>query len=165
MKFRSARASTLVMAALLVIYLVFVVQYAVILITTGIPVGVALGVALIVLPVIGAGVLAADLVFVVRGERLLRMLEAEGGLPIDDLPRLPSGRPDAAAADAEFPRYRAEVEAAPSSWRAWLRLGLAYDASGDRKRARWATRQAIAFERAERAARSADSVGTEPHES
>jgi hypothetical protein len=121
--------------------------------TTGIPVGVALGAALIVLPVIGAGVLAADLIFVVRGERLLRVLEVEGGLPVDDLPRLPSGRPDSAVADAEFPRYRAEVEAAPASWRAWLRLGLAYDASGDRRRARWATRKAISLERAERSAR------------
>jgi len=150
MKFPSARASTLVMAALLVIYLVFVVQYAVILMTTGIPVGVTLGVALIVLPVIGAGLLAADLIFAFRGERLVRVLEGEGGLPVDDLPRLPSGRPDPAAADAEFPLYRAEVEADPASWRAWLRLGLAYDASGDRKRARWATRKAIALERAER---------------
>ena len=150
MKFPSARASTLVMAALLVIYLVFVVQYAVILMTTGIPVGVTLGVALIVLPVIGAGLLAADLIFAFRGERLVRVLEGEGGLPVDDLPRLPSGRHDPAAADAEFPLYRAEVEADPASWRAWLRLGLAYDASGDRKRARWATRKAIALERAER---------------
>lgn len=150
MKFPSARASTLVMAALLVIYLVFVVQYAVILMTTGIPVGVALGVALIVLPVIGAGLLAADLIFAFRGERLVRVLEGEGGLPVDDLPRLPSGRADPAAADAEFPRYRAEVEADPASWRAWLRLGLAYDASGDRRRARWATRKAIALERTER---------------
>ncbi len=153
MKFPSARASTLVMAALLVIYLVFVVQYAVILMTTGIPVGVALGVALIVLPVIGAGLLAADLLFAFRGERLVRVLEGEGGLAVDNLPRLPSGRPDPAAADAEFPRYRAEVEAAPASWRAWLRLGLAYDASGDRRRARWATRKAITLERAERAER------------
>ena len=34
------------------------------------------------------------------------------------------------------------------SWRAWLRLGLAYDASADRKRARWATREAIKLSRA-----------------
>jgi len=146
----AARTAALVMAALLVLYLVFVAQYAIILMTTGIPVGVALGAALIVLPLIGAGLLAADLIFVIRGERLLRTLEREGALPEDNLPRLPSGRPIPAAADAEFPRYRAEVEQAPESWRAWLRLGLAYDASGDRRRARWATRTAIALERAGR---------------
>ena len=145
-----ARAASLVMAALLVLYLVFVVNYALLLIGDDEPIAKALGFALIVLPFLGAGVLAADLVFVVRGERLVKRLGAEGGLPVDDLPRLPSGRPDPAAADLEFPRYQAEVESDPESWRAWLRLGLAYDASGDRRRARWATRKAIGLERAQR---------------
>ena len=145
-----ARAASLVMAALLVLYLVFVVNYALLLIGDDEPIAKALGFALIVLPFLGAGVLAADIIFVVRGERLVKRLGAEGGLPVDDLPRLPSGRPDPAAADLEFPRYRDEVEADPESWRAWLRLGLAYDASGDRARARWATRKAIALERSHR---------------
>jgi hypothetical protein len=142
-----SRAAALFMAALLVLYLVFVTQYAIILINTPVPVAKALGAALVVLPFIGAGVLVADLVFVVRGERLVKRLADEGGLPVDDLPRLPSGRPDPKAADAEFPKYQAEVEASPGSWRSWLRLGLAYDASGDRRRARWATRKAIALEK------------------
>ncbi|MCU1412378.1 MAG: hypothetical protein JWR04_3085 [Rhodoglobus sp.] len=145
-----ARVAALVMAALLVLYLVFVTNYALILINDDQPLAKAIGFALIVLPLLGAGVLAADLVFVVRGERLVRVLGAEGGLPVDDLPRLPSGRTDPAAADLEFPKYQAEVEAEPESWRAWLRLGLAYDASGDRRRARWATRKAIALERSHR---------------
>ena len=145
-----ARAASLVMAALLVLYLVFVVNYALVLIGDDEPIAKALGFALIVLPFLGAGVLAADLIFVVRGERLVKRLGAEGGLPVDDLPRLPSGRPDPVAADLQFPAYQAEVEADPESWRAWLRLGLAYDASGDRARARWATRKAIALERSHR---------------
>ena len=145
-----ARVAALVMAALLVLYLVFVTNYALILINDDQPLAKAIGFALIVLPVLGAGVLAADLVFVVRGEGLVKRLGTEGGLPVDDLPRLPSGRPDPAAADLEFPMYQAEVEAEPESWRAWLRLGLAYDASGDRRRARWATRRAIALERSHR---------------
>ena len=145
-----ARVASLVMAALLVLYLIFVVNYALLLIGDDEPIAKALGFALIVLPFLGAGVLAADIIFVVRGERLVKRLGAEGGLPVDDLPRLPSGRPDPAAADLEFPRYRDEVEADPESWRAWLRLGLAYDASGDRARARWATRKAIALERTHR---------------
>lgn len=145
-----ARIAALVMAALLVVYLVFVTNYALILINDDQPLAKAIGWALIVMPVLGAGVLAADLVFVVRGENLVKRLGAEGGLPVDDLPRLASGRPDPAAADLEFPRYQAEVESEPESWRAWLRLGLAYDASGDRRRARWATRRAIALERSHR---------------
>jgi hypothetical protein len=146
----TARIATIVMAALLVIYLVFVTNYAIALITSSEPIAKVMGFALIALPAIGAWVLAADLLFVVRGERLLSALGSEGGLPVDTLPRLPSGRIDATAADAEFPTYQAEVEADPQSWRAWLRLGLAYDASGDRRRARWATRRAIALHRSAR---------------
>ncbi|GGL02458.1 hypothetical protein GCM10007382_22970 [Salinibacterium xinjiangense] len=142
-----ARIATIVMAALLVLYLVFVTNYAILLITSVQPLAKVMGFALIVLPFIGGWVLVADLLFVVRGERLLAKLRSEGGLPVDNLPRLPSGRADPIAADAEFPVYQAEVEAAPESWRAWLRLGLAYDASGDRRRARWATRRAISLHR------------------
>lgn len=138
------------MAVLLVLYLVLVTQYALVLIGDSEPIAKAMGFALIVLPILGAGVLIADLVFVVRGERLVAKLGAEGGLPVDELPRLPSGRPDPVAADLEFPQYQTAVENDPESWRAWLRLGLAYDASGDRRRARWATRRAIALERAPR---------------
>ena len=39
------------------------------------------------------------------------------------------------------------MEAAPEDWRAWFRLGLAYDASGDRRRARKAIIRAISLER------------------
>ncbi|MCU1439779.1 MAG: hypothetical protein JWP85_776 [Rhodoglobus sp.] len=142
-----ARIAALVMAALLALYLVFVAQYAIRLLFDENGFAKGLGIALAVLPLLGAWALTAELVFVTRGERLVRLLGEEGGLPVDDLPRLPSGRPDPVAADREFPKYKAEVEGAPDSWRAWLRLGLAYDASGDRGRARWATRKAIALER------------------
>ena len=135
------------MAVLLAIYLVFVVNYAFVLIGTGIGVAIAMGVALLVLPLIAAWLLYREIAFVLRGERLVRRMGAAGELPIDDLPRLPSGRADAAAADAQFPAYKAAVEENPDSWRAWVLLGLAYDASGDRSRARWATREAIKLER------------------
>ena len=141
------KVAGLVMAALLVLYLVVVAQYALVLIGTEVPVAVAMGIALLVLPLIGAWALAVELVFAFRAERLLAVLRDEGALPVDDLPRLPSGRPDPDAADAQFPLYQAEVEASPDSWRAWFRLSLAYDASGDRKRARWAMREAIRLSR------------------
>jgi hypothetical protein len=145
-----ARIAAITMAVLLALYLAFVGQYAVLLITSASPAAKGLGIALAVLPIVGAWALIAEIVFVARGERLLRMLGAEGGLPVDDLPRLPSGRPDPVAADAEFPRYKEAVEANPGSWRDWLRLGLAYHASGDHRRARWATRKAIALEHSAR---------------
>ena len=142
-----ARAAAITMAALLVLYLVFVVHYSFVLIGTGIGVAIAMGVALLVLPLIAAWLLAREVQFVLRGEKLVREMGKAGELPVDDLPRLPSGRADATAADAQFPAYKAAVEAEPDSWRAWLLLGLAYDASGDRSRARWATREAIKLSR------------------
>ncbi len=142
------RLAALIMAALLVLYLLLVTQYVVLLIAADNGIAKAMGIALAVLPIVGAWALAADLLFVVRGQKLLRRLGELGELPVDDLPRLPSGRPDPAEADKQFPLFKAEVEARPEDWKAWLRLALAYDASGDRRRARWATRQAIRIERA-----------------
>ena len=71
-----------------------------------------------------------------------RALEAEGGLPVDNLPRTPAGRIVRAAGDQEFEKYRAETEDAPGDWRSWFRLSCAYDAAGDRKRARSSMRDA-----------------------
>jgi hypothetical protein len=146
------RVGAVVMAALLLLYLVFAGWYATILLRVGEPVATAMGVALLVLPVLGAWALVVELRFGIRSERLARRLEAEGGLPDEVLPARASGRVDRDAARDVFPRYQAEVEADADSWRAWFRLALAYDASGDRRRARWATRRAIALASAERRA-------------
>jgi hypothetical protein len=140
------------MAVLMALYLVVLGQRAVILMLSGEPVGVALGIGLVILPVVGIWALVRELHFGVRSARLARILGEEGGLPVDDLPTRASGRPVREAADASFPGYQAEVEQDPASWRAWFRLGLAYDASGDRRRARGAIRRAIALQGAERSA-------------
>ena len=144
----TGRIAVAVMGALLALYLVFAIRYGLVLIGVGTPVAIAIGVALLVFPVIAGGAIAAELVFTVRAERLGRTLDAEGALPEEQLPLLPSGRIDRASADAVFPKYQAAAEAEPQNWRAWYRLGLAYDASGDRRRARWALRQAIRLSRA-----------------
>lgn len=141
------RVAAGLMALLLLFYLVLVGWRAVLFLQSGEPVGIVIGVALLVLPLIGAWALVAELRFGRNSERLVRRLEAEGGLPVEDLPIRPSGRPLRDAADAEFPVYRAAVDAAPDDWRAWFRLGLAYNSAGDRRRARGAIRTAIALER------------------
>ncbi|WP_309709420.1 hypothetical protein [Pseudolysinimonas sp.] len=141
------RLAVLLMVGLLVLYLVFAIRYGVLLIGVGEPVAVGLGVALFVLPLIAIWALVTELLFAVQAERLGMKLNAEGGLPAEELPLRPSGRIDRAAADELFPKYQAETEAAPEDWRTWFRLGLAYDAAGDRRRARWATRQAIRLSR------------------
>jgi cytochrome c-type biogenesis protein CcmH/NrfG len=115
------------------------------LIHTGSLVGVLLGLALLVVPVLGVLLVLREVQFGRDTARLARSLEDTGGLPVDDLPRRPSGRVDRAAADAMFERMRVETEANPEDWRAWYRLALAYDAAGDRTRARAAARHAIAL--------------------
>ncbi len=142
------KVAVALMAALLVLYLVFAVRYGVLLIGVGEPVTVAIGVALFVLPLIACWALVTEVRFAVDAERLGMRLDAEGGLPTDELPVLPSGRLDRAAAADVFPAYQVATEAAPDDWRTWFRLGLAYDAAGDRRRARWATRVAIRLSRA-----------------
>jgi len=137
-----------VMAALQALYLVFALWYGTVLIGVGDPIAVILGVGLMVLAALGGAFLIVEIVFARRAERLATLLEESGDLPEEDLPTLPSGRIDRAAADAVFPAYQAAVEAAPEEWKAWFRLGLAYDAAGDRRRARWAVRRAIGLERA-----------------
>ncbi|CAN02102.1 hypothetical protein [Clavibacter michiganensis] len=139
------RIGVAVMAVLMVLYLALAGQIAILLLISGEPVGVVFGVALLVLPLLGVWALVRELSFGVRSARLVRILDGEGGLPVADLPTRASGRPLRDAADAAFPAYQAEVEQDPASWRAWFRLGLAYDASGDRRRARGAIRRAIAL--------------------
>lgn len=144
------RFAAVLMSALLVLYLALVLQLAIRLIAVDNAISKVLGIALLVLPLLGAWALVAEILFGLRTQRLVRQLDVAGELPVDSLPKRTSGRPERVAADAEFPRYKAEVEADPGSWKAWFRLGLSYDASGDRPRARRSLRRAIALERSAR---------------
>lgn len=144
----SGRIAAAVMALLLLLYLVAVTQLSVRLISVDNGVSRGLGIALIVLPLIGLWALVVEVLFGLRSQKLGRIVAEEGDIPAESAPRRPSGRPVRTAADAEFPRYQAVVEADPGSWKAWFRLGLAYDACGDRRRARQSIRRAISLSRA-----------------
>jgi hypothetical protein len=115
----------------------------VLLILDGRPVAVVLGASVLVLPLVAAYAIWRELSFGFATERLARELAARGALPVDDLPRRPSGRVERSAADAAFAAYRQDAERRPGDWAVWFRLGTAYDAAGDRRRARAAVRQAI----------------------
>ncbi|MET0724932.1 MAG: hypothetical protein ABWY36_01180 [Leifsonia sp.] len=152
-----SRVAAWLMALLLLVYFVLLGWRAVQFILTGDLVGILIGAALIVLPLVGAWALWRELAFGFGTERLVKRLAAEDGLPEEELEVSPSGRPDKEEATADFGRFQAEVEAEPESWRAWFRLGLAYDAARDRRRARGAIVHALKLERAEsRAGHAAD---------
>jgi len=146
----SARIGVAVMAMLLVLYIALVGQRAWLLVTSGDTVGVLMGVALMVLPLVALWGLGRELWFGVRADQLGRRLEAEGGLPDEVVALRPSGRIVREDADALFGAYRDAAEQHPDDWASWYRLGLVYDAAGDRRRAREAVRTAIRLESASR---------------
>jgi cytochrome c-type biogenesis protein CcmH/NrfG len=141
----TGRRMAVVMAVLLGVYLLFAAARGLDFIQAGGLVPVALGLAILVLPLIGLWVLVREWRFGRATQALGAELADRGELPVDDLPRRPSGRPVREAADARFAEVRTRVEADPGSWERWFELAVAYDASGDRKRARSAMRRAIAL--------------------
>jgi cytochrome c-type biogenesis protein CcmH/NrfG len=134
-----------VLSAVLLFYLVTLGWRAVALIRQGGLLEVLLGLGILALPLLGGWALWRELRFGRATEHLARDLEARGLLPEDTLPRRPSGRPDRAAADAWFEQFRTETATSPDQWESWFRLACAYDAAGDRKRARAAMRHAISL--------------------
>ena len=144
-----SRTAAWLMALLLVLYFVLVGWRAVQFMGTGELVGILIGIALIVLPFVGAWALWRELAFGFGSERLVKRLDAEDELPVEELPVSATGRPDRVEAAADFARFQSAVEQHPESWRDWFRLGLAYDAARDRRRARRAISHAIRLERAE----------------
>ncbi|MDT0378846.1 hypothetical protein RM572_08665 [Streptomyces sp. DSM 42041] len=140
-----ARLTYFTLAAVLVVYFVLVGGRGVALIRQGTAVTVAFGLAVLALPAIGLWFLWHTTRFARSANRLARELEAEGGLPEDELRRTPSGRIDRDSADAVFTRRKAEAEAEPGDWRTWFRLAVAYHDARDTPRARKAMQRAIAL--------------------
>lgn len=128
---------------LFVLYLFAAFSSAVALIQAPEPVAKGIGIAALVIPLLGVWILIREILFGARSQRMAAILESEGLLPEDNLPRTPSGRIIKKAADEDFLQYQQEAEQHPDSWRSMHRLALAYDASGDRRRAREMMRRAI----------------------
>ncbi|MFF4157147.1 hypothetical protein [Streptomyces sp. NPDC001678] len=133
------------LAAVLVVYFVLVGSRGVMLIEQGTVVTVTFGLAVMILPFIGAWFLYQTTKFARDANRLARELEAEGGLPVDELVRTPGGRIDRDSADEVFARRKDETERTPGDWRCWFRLAVAYHDARDTPRARKAMQRAIAL--------------------
>lgn len=145
---RTSLIAALALTGLLGLYVWLVAGRAVALVRTGEPVGIGLGVAFAVLPLLVLGLVAREWALAIDVQRMADTLADRGELPVDDLPRSPGGRIDRAAATAAFEAARAEAERAdPDDWGAWYRLAFAYDAAGDRRRARATLRHASRLHR------------------
>ncbi|QIP84339.1 tetratricopeptide repeat protein [Streptomyces sp. Tu 2975] len=140
-----AKITYFVTAAVLVVYFVLVGSRGVMLLKQGTALTVTFGIAVLILPVIGVWFLWMNTRFVNRANQLAAELEAEGGLPVDELVRTPGGRIDRDSADAVFAKRRAETEDSPGDWRCWFRLAVAYHDARDTPRARRAMQRAIAL--------------------
>ena len=139
------RFAVAVISLLLLLYLWLVMERAIQLLLSGEVLGVLMGAALLLLPVIALYLLAREIIFGVQAEAAGAELARLGQLPEDKVRLRPSGAPVRADADELYPRYRQDVVDNPVSWQAWYRLGLVYDAAGDRRQARAAIRRAISL--------------------
>jgi tetratricopeptide (TPR) repeat protein len=141
----SAKAGAIFMTALVLVYLVLIAERSYALILSGDLIGIALGSIMLFLPAVAFWAIAMELRFGLRIEKLGEILKQEKAWPQFPFEYRPSGRPTKASAEAVFDEYRKAVEADELNWKAWFALGLAYDAAGDRARARRSMREAIAL--------------------
>jgi tetratricopeptide (TPR) repeat protein len=141
-------AGTLAVTALLALYVWQIAGRGIAMMRSGEPVLVGIGLAVLIIPLLVIGLIVREYRLAATVQTMADTLFAEGDLPVDDLPRSPGGRIDRSAADQAFEPRRTAVEAAPEDWRAWYHLAFAYDAAGDRRRAREALRKAAGFYRA-----------------
>lgn len=150
---RTRRLVLLVIVPILGFYLCVTLAIAVALWRDGRAVSRGLALGLLVVDIVSAGLVVAELRFGRQVEALSRAYDATAPDPAGDggpLPLAPSGHPDRAAADAAFEAVKARVEERPDDWRGWYELGLAYGDSRDSARGRRAMRRAIALRAARR---------------
>ena len=143
------RIGVAIMSVTLLIFMVVLGIWAWGLIQTGDPVPVAVGIVLIVVGLLGLTILYKELSFASRASKLGDRLEAQGTFPSEPLDVMPSGRFYQEDGDKLFEKYAEEVKTSPEDWSAWFKLGLAYDAAGDRKRGIKAVRHALDLEKAQ----------------
>lgn len=141
----SAKSGALVMTGLVIMYLVLVAERSFALIASADSIAVAIGSGMLILPAVALWGIFMELRFGLRIEKLGNQLQQEDAWPVFPFELRPSGRPTKESAEQVFNTFSKQVEDDESNWRNWFALGLAYDAAGDRARARKSMRQAISL--------------------
>ena len=131
--------------ALLSVYLVLLANWAVGMIAVGSLLGVIMGILVLAFPILGAYAIYRELRFGLRVEKMGKELESNNEWPVFQLVLRPSGRPTRESADENFKVIAEKARANASDWKAQFALSLAYDACGDRPRARKAMAEAMAI--------------------
>lgn len=139
------KLGALVMTALLLVYVALLANTGFSLLSTNIVIAQVMGALILAFPLIGVWAIIVELRFGLAAEKLVARVEAEGKWPDLQIETRPSGRAVRASADAAFAKWSAAAEQNQTDFHAWFNLSLAYDACGDRRRARAAMRRAIAL--------------------
>jgi len=106
------------------------------------PVAIAMGVGMLVFPVFAIWAILREIKFGIDAEKITkRALSIE--LPELELVLRPSGRATKESAALAFDSVKKNFD--ESQWTQWLLLSEAFEASGDRKRARESMRKAISL--------------------
>lgn len=140
-----AKIGAIVMSVLLLTYVVLLSNTAISLLATGVAVAQIMGLLILVFPLLGIWAIAIELRFGLAAEKLVARIQAEGTWPDLGIEVRPSGRAVRASADAAFTKWSAAAAKNDADFHDWFNLSLAYDACGDRRRARGALRKAIAL--------------------
>ncbi|MDG2497033.1 MAG: tetratricopeptide repeat protein [Aquiluna sp.] len=129
------------MLALTLFYVFTLLSRGLILLAEPNPLAVAMGVGIIIFPLFAFWALYAEIRFGLSSQKLQKRVVAMN-IPGLDLELRASGRATKESAEAELLRVQGLAEGS-EDFAAWFLLAEAYEAAGDRKRARSAMRKAI----------------------
>lgn len=141
------KLSAVVMGVLTLIYVALLANTGFTLIAMDSGVAKAMGTLILVFPILAIWLTFMEFRFAVQLEKLTDKISADGNFPQLTFEYRPSGRATKASAAIVFEEYAKKVAADEGNYLNWFALGLAYDAAGDRRRARAAMRRALKLNR------------------
>ncbi|MEN9604143.1 MAG: hypothetical protein RL545_832 [Actinomycetota bacterium] len=142
---KSPKLGAAISISLLAVYLLLLSKWALGMMAIGTWLGIVLGSLVFAFPLLGAYAIYRELRFGLKVEAMGRELENANEWPVFQLELRPSGRPTKESADENFKTIAKQAEANPNDWKSAFALALAYDACGDRPRARKAMAEAMAL--------------------
>jgi hypothetical protein len=142
---KSPKLGAAISISLLAVYLLLLSKWALGMLAIGTWLGIVLGSLVFAFPLLGAYAIYRELRFGLKVEAMGRELENANEWPVFQLELRPSGRPTKESADENFKTVAKQAEANPNDWKSAFALALAYDACGDRPRARKAMAEAMAL--------------------
>jgi tetratricopeptide (TPR) repeat protein len=142
----NAKFGAFVMGVLTLVYVGLLANTGITLLGIDEPVAKLMGALILIFPLFALWLTIREFIFGTQVERLASRIEKAGNWPQFDFEYRPSGRPTRDSADRVFESFAKVAQQNENDAIAWFSLGLAYDAAGDRARARKAMRKALALD-------------------